>query len=53
MFTQLPLVILLLPLLAFVVNHFPWEKTARQGDWLATGLMAAAFGLSLILLIPS
>lgn len=51
MFTQLPLVILLLPLLAFVLIIFLGIKMPRQGDWLATGLMAAAFGLSLYLLI--
>ena len=51
MFTQLPLVILLLPLLAFVVIIFLGKKLPRQGDWLATGLMGLAFGLSLFLLI--
>ena len=51
MFTQLPLVILLLPLLAFVLLIFFGKKLPRQGDWLATAMMAAAFGLSLFLLI--
>jgi NADH-quinone oxidoreductase subunit L len=51
MFTQLPLVILLLPLLAFVLIIFLGKRLPRQGDWLATGFMAVAFGLSLILLI--
>lgn len=51
MFTQLPLVILLLPLLAFVLIIFLGKRLPRQGDWLATGLMAVTFGLSLFLLI--
>jgi len=51
MFTQLPLVILLLPLLAFVLIIFLGKRLPRQGDWLATGLMAVAFALSLFLLI--
>jgi len=51
MFTQLPLVILLLPLLAFVLIIFFGKKMPREGDWLASGLMAVAFGLSLFLLI--
>jgi NADH-quinone oxidoreductase subunit L len=51
MFTQLPLVILMLPLLAFVLLIFLGKKLPRQGDWLATALMAAAFGMSLLLMI--
>ncbi len=51
MFTQLPLVILLLPLLAFVLLIFLGNKLPRQGDWLATAIMAAAFGMSLLLMI--
>lgn len=51
MFTQLPLVILLLPLMAFVLIIFIGKKLPRQGDWLATGFMTAAFLLSLFLLI--
>lgn len=51
MFTQLPIVILLLPLLAFLILIFLGKKLPRQGDWLATGMMALAFGLSLFLLV--
>lgn len=51
MFTQLPLIILLLPLLAFVLVIFIGKRLPRQGDWLATGFMALTFGLSLFLLI--
>lgn len=51
MFTQLPLIILLLPLLAFILLIFFGKRLPRQGDWLATGLMTLTLFLSLILLV--
>ena len=51
MFTQIPLTILLLPLLGFLLLIFFGKKLPRQGDWLATGLMTVTLLLSLLLLI--
>lgn len=51
MFTQLPLIILALPLLAFILLIFYGKRLPRRGDWLATGLMFTTFILSLTLLI--
>ena len=51
MFTQIPLTILLLPLLGFLLLIFFGKKLPRQGDWLATGLMTITLLLSLFLLI--
>lgn len=51
MFTQLPIIILLLPLLAFLIMIFFGKKLPRQGDWLATGMMSLTLLLSIILLI--
>ena len=53
MFTQLPLTILLLPLLAFVVMIFFGKRLPRQGDWLATGMMSLTFVMSVILMITA
>jgi NADH-quinone oxidoreductase subunit L len=51
MYTQLPLTILILPLVAFILLIFFGKKLPRQGDWLATGLMTLTLFLSLILLV--
>jgi len=51
MFIELPLIILLLPLLAFVLMIFFGNKLPRQGDWLATGMMTITLLLSIVLLI--
>jgi NADH-quinone oxidoreductase subunit L len=51
MFIQLPLLILLLPLLGFILLIFFGKKLPRNGDWLGSGLISLAFVLSLILLI--
>lgn len=51
MFTQLPLTILLLPLLAFILLIFFGKRLPRQGDWLAAGLMTLTLLLSLFLLL--
>ena len=51
MFTQIPLTILLLPLLGFILLIFFGKKLPRQGDWLASGLMLTSLILSLVLLV--
>ncbi len=51
MFTQIPITILLLPLIAFLLLIFFGKKLPRQGDWLASGFITITFLLSLILLI--
>ncbi|WP_138429152.1 NADH-quinone oxidoreductase subunit L [Fodinibius saliphilus] len=51
MFTQLPLVILVLPLLGFILLIFFGKRLPRKGDWLASGFLITAFVLSLTLLI--
>ncbi|TVR16843.1 MAG: NADH-quinone oxidoreductase subunit L [Balneolaceae bacterium] len=51
MFTNLPIIILLLPLLAFILMIFIGNKLPRKGDWLATGMMALTLVLSVVLLI--
>lgn len=51
MFTQLPLVILVLPLLGFILLIFFGNRLPRKGDSLASGLLITAFVLSLTLLI--
>ncbi|MDX1592090.1 MAG: NADH-quinone oxidoreductase subunit L, partial [Balneolaceae bacterium] len=50
MYTQLPLIILVLPILGFVLLIFFGKKLPRKGDWLGTGLLMSAFILSLLLL---
>lgn len=49
MFTQLPLIILFLPLLGFILLIFFGKQLPRKGDWLATGLLSTSLILSLIL----
>ncbi|SMO64524.1 NADH-quinone oxidoreductase subunit L [Fodinibius sediminis] len=51
MFTQLPLIILVLPLLGFLLLIFLGKRLPRKGDWLAAGLLITALALSLSLLI--
>ncbi|MCC5941254.1 MAG: NAD(P)H-quinone oxidoreductase subunit F, partial [Balneolaceae bacterium] len=51
MFTQLPIIILLLPLLAFILMIFFGNRLPRKGDWLASGLMTLTLLLSVVLLI--
>lgn len=51
MFTQLPLVIMVLPLLGFLLLIFFGKRLPRKGDWLGSGLLMTALVLSLILLI--
>lgn len=47
--TTIPALILLLPLAAAVVLIFFGRRLPRQGDWLAIGVMAVCFVLSLVL----
>ena len=51
MLTHLSLSILLLPLLAFVIMIFFGKRLPRQGDWLATAMMAVTLVLSVVVLI--
>ncbi len=48
---QLSLLVLLLPLLGFVLMVFFGKKLPRQGDWLETGIITTALGLSLYILL--
>ena len=47
---QLSLVVLLLPLFGFAVLIFFGKRLPRQGDWIETGIVTAALGLSLAIL---
>jgi len=47
------IIILLLPLLAFVVQVFIGGRLPRKGDWVSTGAIFAAFALSLIYLFDA
>ncbi|MDR9365699.1 MAG: NADH-quinone oxidoreductase subunit L [Balneolaceae bacterium] len=51
MFTTIPIIILLLPLLGFVLMIFFGKKLPRQGDWLSSGLISISLLLSIYLLI--
>ena len=51
MFIQLPVLILLLPLLGFILLIFFGKKLPRNGDWLASGLISMALIFSLYLLV--
>ncbi|MGF1671713.1 MAG: NADH-quinone oxidoreductase subunit L, partial [Balneolaceae bacterium] len=51
MFIQLPVLILLLPLLGFILLIFFGKRLPRNGDWLASGLISLAFIFSLYLLV--
>ncbi|RDV15950.1 NADH-quinone oxidoreductase subunit L [Pontibacter diazotrophicus] len=44
--TTLALIVLLLPLLAFLILFFFGRRLPRRGDWLAVGLSALSFALS-------
>ncbi len=48
---QLTVAILLLPLVSFVVLIFFNKRLPRQGDWLGTGILFVALGLSIVVLI--
>lgn len=51
MYTQIPLLILLLPLLGFLLLIFFGKLLPRIGDWLSSGLITTSLILSLILLV--
>jgi NADH-quinone oxidoreductase subunit L len=51
MYTQIPLTILLLPLIGFLVLIFFGKRLPRQGDWFASATIAVSLILSLYLLI--
>lgn len=51
MYTQIPLTILLLPLIGFLVLIFFGKRLPRQGDWFATATISVSLLLSLYLLI--
>jgi len=51
MYTQIPLTILLLPLIGFFVLIFFGKRLPRQGDWFATAAITASLLLSLYVLI--
>jgi NADH-quinone oxidoreductase subunit L len=51
MYTQIPLAILLLPLIGFLVLIFFGKRLPRQGDWFASATIAVSLILSLYLLI--
>lgn len=48
---QLSVVTLLLPLLGFTILIFFGKRLPRQGDWLETGIITAALGLALTILM--
>jgi len=51
MYTQIPLTILLLPLIGFLVLIFFGKRLPRQGDWFASATITVSLLLSLYLLI--
>ena len=51
MYTQIPLIILLLPLIGFLVLIFFGKRLPRQGDWFASAAITVSMILSLYLLI--
>jgi len=51
MFIQIPLLILLLPLLGFLLLIFFGKPLSRYSDWLASGLISISLLLSVILLV--
>jgi len=51
MYTQLPLTILLLPLIGFLVLIFFGKRLPRQGDWFASATISISLILSLYVLI--
>jgi len=51
MYTQIPLTILLLPLIGFLVLIFFGKRLPRQGDWFATATITIPLFLSVYLLI--
>jgi NADH-quinone oxidoreductase subunit L len=51
MYTQIPLTILLLPLIGFIVLIFFGKRFPRQGDWFASATITVSLILSVYLLI--
>lgn len=51
MYTQIPLTILMLPLIGFLVLIFFGKRLPRQGDWFASATISVSLVLSLYLLI--
>jgi len=51
MYTQIPLTILLLPLIGFIILIFFGKRLPRQGDWFASATITVSLLLSLYLLI--
>ena len=51
MYTQIPLTILLLPLIGFLVLIFFGKRLPRQGDWFASATISISLVLSLYVLI--
>src|SRR6056297_199039 len=51
MYTQIPLIILLLPLIGFLVLIFFGKRLPRQGDWFASATISISLILSLYVLI--
>ena len=51
MYTQIPLTILLLPLIGFLVLIFFGKRLPRQGDWFASATISISLILSLYVLI--
>jgi len=51
MYTQIPLIILLLPLIGFLVLIFFGKRLPRQGDWFASATISISLVLSLYVLI--
>ncbi|NOY05476.1 MAG: hypothetical protein GXO82_02390, partial [Chlorobi bacterium] len=47
---QLALTILTLPFLSFVILLAVGKLLPRKGDWLATGILTIALGLSLVVM---
>lgn len=48
---QLALAVLILPLVSYLVQIFAGKRLPRQGDWLATGFLGAAFLIALYIAI--
>lgn len=51
MYTQIPILILFLPLIGFLLLIFFGNSLPRKGDWLGTGILTTSLVLSLVLLI--
>lgn len=51
MYTQIPILILFLPLIGFLLLIFFGNSMPRKGDWLGTGILATTLILSIVLLV--